>query len=284
VAEEFAMVACTGCGTRFLDPRPADDAIPALYPEDYEPYRFDTLPAPIRVARDLVQGRKVAVAAELVPSGGTVVDVGCGAGSWLRLMQRKGPSDVRLIGWDFPGPHLDRLAADGFEVIHGPVDLDHALPAVADVVVLNQVLEHFARPDELLAVVTRLLRPGGHVVIETPDVDGLDARLFARRHWGGYHFPRHLVLFDAGGLRTLVERAGLQVVATERLVSPVFWNQSLHHLLADRRATRPVAPFFSIRNPATLALATLLDLVTRRREPTSNQRLVARLPATLPAT
>jgi hypothetical protein len=108
--------------------------------------------------------------------------------------------------------------------------------------------------------------------------------LFARRHWGGYHFPRHLVLFDAPGLRTLVERAGLEVVATARLASPAFWNQSVHHVLADRRATRRAAGFFSIRNPLTLGLWTLLDLATRRRTPTSNQRLVARLPATLPAT
>jgi SAM-dependent methyltransferase len=282
VDEEFSMVACCGCGTRFLDPRPADDAIAALYPDDYEPYRFHTLPAPIRVARDLVQGRKVAVAADLLPPGGTVVDLGCGVGSWLRLMRRKGPRDVRLIGWDFPGPHLARLAADGFEVIDGPVDLGHAPPDVADVVVMNQVLEHFARPDELLGVVIRLLRPGGHVVIETPSIAGLDARLFSRRHWGGYHFPRHLVLFDAAGLRMLVERAGLDVVASERLVSPVFWNQSIHHVLADHRATGRVAALFTIANPVTLGLATVVDLVARRLVPTSNQRLVARLPAVDP--
>ncbi len=283
VAGEWTVVACTGCRTRFLDPRPADDAIAALYPDDYEPYRFDALPGPVRFARDLVQRRKVAVVADLVPPGGTVLDLGCGAGAWLRLMRRRGPGDVRLIGWDFPGPHLERLAADGFAVVDGPVDRAHAPAAVADVVVLTQVLEHFARPDELLSVVTRLLRPGGHVVIETPDVDGLDARLFGRRHWGGYHFPRHLVLFDAPGLRTLVERAGLEVVATARLASPAFWNQSLHHLLADRGATRRAAGFFGIRNPITLGAATVLDLATSRWAPTSNQRLVARLPATLPA-
>jgi SAM-dependent methyltransferase len=284
VAQDFTMVACAGCGTRFLDPRPADAAIPALYPDDYEPHRFDELPVPIRTARDLVQGRKVTAVARLVPPGGTVVDLGCGAGSWLRLMRRRGPGDVRLVGWDFPGPHLDRLAADSFEVIDGPVDLDHAPRAIADVVVLNQVIEHFARPADVLDVVVRLLRPGGHVVIETPDVDGLDARLFRRRHWGGYHFPRHLVLFDAAGLRTLVERAGFEVVATARLVSPAFWNQSLHHVLADRPATRRAAGFFTIRNPVALGLATVADLVTRRWTPTSNQRLVARLPVAAGAT
>jgi len=50
------IVACTNCGTQFLDPRPTDDAIPSLYPEDYEPYRFNTMPRSVRAARDRPRG------------------------------------------------------------------------------------------------------------------------------------------------------------------------------------------------------------------------------------
>ena len=125
---------------------------------------------------------------------------------------------------------MERLRESGFEVIAAPIDRDQ-VPQAVDVFVLNQVIEHFARPGELVAVLAGALAPGGHLVIETPDTGGLDARWFSRRYWGGYHIPRHMVLFNQANLRILVERTGLQVVETARLSSPAFWVQSLHHRL-----------------------------------------------------
>ena len=80
------------------------------------------------------------------------------------------------------------------------------LPADSyDLVIMNQLIEHVAiaaRP--ALHGDVRDLRPGGHLFLETPNLDSLDARAFRRRYWGGYHLPRHFHLFDS---RTL-PRAG----------------------------------------------------------------------------
>ena len=78
-----------------------------LYPPNYEPYQFDHLPRPIKFARDLVQRRKVATTLRrLAPEEATILDLGCGSGSFLRLLQEHGTKTWRLIGWDFPGPHI----------------------------------------------------------------------------------------------------------------------------------------------------------------------------------
>ncbi len=201
--------------------------------------------------------------------------MGCGGGSLLRLMRAYGNQSWKLAGWDFPGSHLERLANDGFEVLSAPIDVSHAPTGIADVVILNQVIEHFARPDEIARIAKQLLGPEGVLFIETPDVAGIDARLFKRRHWGGYHFPRHLVLFSAASLRRLIEAAGFEVVAVEHLTSPSFWVQSFHHWLAETPA-RPLARIFDVTNPVALAAATALDLATARLHPTSNVRIVAR--------
>lgn len=271
--QEFTVVRCGACGTWVLDPRPADDRIAALYPADYEPYRFDAMPAPVRAARTLVQRGKVRVVTRLARPGAWIVDFGCGGGAYLRLLREHGDPSWRLSGWDFPGAPLERLRADGFEVFDATVGAA-AAPTGVDVFVLNQVIEHFAQPDVLVASLARALAPGGHLVLETPDTRGLDARLFRARHWGGHHFPRHLVLFDGPGLRTLVERAGLRVLETASLASPAFWVQSLHHALAESRLA-PLARLCSLRNVPLVAAATALDLLSARFGPTSNQRLVA---------
>ena len=274
--QEFRLARCADCGIVILDPRPADHEIAGLYPRTYEPYRFDELHPLVRRGRDFVQGGKVRAITRYARTGGVIVDVGCGNGSLLRRLQAARRNQFRLIGWDYPGPHLDRLAADGVQVIAAPIDAAH-VPGDVDLFVLNQVIEHMPQPDRLLAMLTASLRPGGHLVIETPDTSGLDAQWFSKRYWGGYHIPRHMVLFNQRNLRLLVERAGLRVVHTARLASPAFWVQSLHHAALESRLSR-AASLCTLRNVPLVMLFSGFDAARSRLSATSNQRLVAQKP------
>lgn len=275
--EEFRLTQCRRCAVVLLDPRPADAEIARLYPPDYEPYRFDQLPRLVRKARAFIQRRKVAVLTRFVPPGGTIVDVGCGGGALLRSVREHSRQPFTLIGWDYPGPHLEELARDGFAVIAAPIAAAHVPPDV-DLFVMNQVIEHVPYPDRLVSMLKDALKPGGHIVIETPDTDGLDARLFSSRHWGGYHTPRHLVLFNQKNLRTLVKRSGLEVVHTEHLASPAFWIQSFHHRALESPLSS-LARWCTIRNVPLMAAVSAFDVARSSLGPTSNQRLVARKPA-----
>jgi SAM-dependent methyltransferase len=276
-AQEFRFNRCRTCGTLVLDPRPADDEIAALYPPDYVSYRFEHLNPVMRRGRDLVQRGKTSVMARLVPAGGTIVDVGCGTGTLLRQMQARYGSRFRLIGWDFPGRHLERLAESGIEVVAAALE-PASVPRGVHLFVLNQVLEHVAYPDRLVTMLGAALVAGGHLAIETPDTDGIDARCFAGRYWGGYHAPRHMVLFNQRNLRTLVERCGLEVVESAHLASPAFWVQSFRNWLLESRA-RQLASFFTLDNVPLVAMMTVFDLLAAPVAGTSNQRLVARRPS-----
>ena len=118
--QEFEFCRCTSCGTVVLDPRPADHEIARLYPPEYEPYRFERLNPVVKAGRNAVQRRKASVLAGVVPKGGTIVDVGCGNGSLLRLMREDYGDRFQLIGWDYPGPHLQPFE-DVLDVrVHGP--------------------------------------------------------------------------------------------------------------------------------------------------------------------
>jgi SAM-dependent methyltransferase len=275
-AQEFRFLRCTTCGTLVLDPRPADDQIAGLYPPDYVSYRFDRLNPVMRWGRDFVQRRKTSIIGRLVPAGGTIVDVGCGTGTLLRLARARYGSTFRLIAWDYPGPHLDGLASAGIEVVAAGIDPAH-VPRGADLFVLNQVIEHVPHPDQLLTMLAEALTPGGHIAIETPDTDGLDARWFARRYWGGYHIPRHMVLFNRRNLRTLLERCGFHVTESASLVSPAFWVQSLRNALSESRVPQ-LARLCALGNVPLVAMCAAVDLLAAPFVGTSNQRLVARRP------
>jgi SAM-dependent methyltransferase len=145
-----------------------------------------------------------------------------------------------------------------------------------DVEILNQVIEHFADVRRLLETCSRLLKPGGHLFIETPSTEGIDSRLFHQRYWGGYHFPRHFYLFDEGTLKRLLGEHGFEPIRTRYLTSPAFWVQSFHHFLIDHGMKR-LANFFSVRNAPLLALFTLLDItIALLGNKTSNMRIVAK--------
>lgn len=273
-SQEFRFARCTSCGTLVLDPRPADEEIAGLYPADYVSYGFERLNPVVRRARDAVQRGKTSTFGQLVPEGGTIVDVGCGTGGLLRQVRDRYGGRFRLIGWDYAGPHLERLAAMGIEALAAPIEPAH-VPRRVDLFVLNQVIEHVPHPERLIAMLAGAVAPGGHVFIETPDTGGLDSRCFAGRYWGGYHFPRHMVLFNQRSLRTLVERSGLEVIATAHLASPAFWVQSVRNSLLESRLPQ-MAPFFALGNVPAVAAFSALDWLLAPFIGTSNQRLVAR--------
>lgn len=274
-SNEFEFVRAEPSGLVFLRERPAAAALGTIYPDHYEPYRFESFPGPLRHARDFVQRGKVNVVRGLVSGPADILDVGCGSGSLLRLLKKFGDTRWVLHANELHEPSLKRLAQQGFVTHPGPIEKLQD-QARFDVIVLNQVIEHFADVQGLVRACHRLLKPRGHLLVETPSTSGLDFQWFARRHWGGYHFPRHFYLFDANNLTRLLALHGLQVQRVQYLASPAFWTQSLHHRVADSRWRR-WSGWFHLSNLPLTAAVTLLDLLRSAfGGRTSNMRVVAR--------
>ena len=108
-----------------------------------------------------------------------------------------------------------------------------------------------------------LLKPGGRLVVVTDNAASLDARLFGKRLWGGYHFPRHTYLFTRHSLAAMAEKAGLQTQRIRTIVSPVNWVYSIRNYLTDRQYPAWLANRFSLSKPIPLAGFTVLDNVLR---------------------
>jgi methionine biosynthesis protein MetW len=267
------------CGGAFLHPRPAPEALDRVYPSNYYSYDFANKLGPLVMRfKQFAEHAKVRAYEPYLSAGSRVLDVGCGDGHALKQIGDGISAPLELEGLEFSEHAVAAAERAGFRVYRGRIE-DAPLPHDSfDLIIMNQLIEHVREPRAVLEAVGRALKPGGHVFIETPNIDSWDARLFRKRYWGGYHLPRHFHLFDTRSLAQLVGQVGLESVAHRPLVCPQFWVMSVQNWLKDRGAERlaeRVSPF----SPVWLAPVTLLEMVHQRMGWTSNQQLVARRPA-----
>ena len=263
--DSFLTVRCDRCGVVYLDPRPVRAEMTTIYPDTYHAFSItdDNFGLVYKVRRRL-EAHRLLTAAGPLPANARILDVGCGDGFHLDLLREFGPG-----GWQLEGVDLDPRAADaadarGFVVHRGSIEeLD--LPAEHyDFAILLQTVEHVADPASLLRAIRRVLRPGGRLLLVTDNTGSLDFSVAKRRHWGGYHFPRHWYLFDATSMRKLASHTGLAVDELDTMVSPVNWVYSLRNALDDWGAPRSWVEWFSLDSPVPLAAFTAFDWVHQR--------------------
>jgi len=274
--DEFVLHRCP-CGGVYLDPRPAPESLGRIYPGDYYSYDFEQKLGPLVTRfKAFADGAKVRAYRPYLSPGARVLDVGCGDGHLLRTIARVVGHPLELAGIEFSEHAIAAAEASGIRVLRGRIEEVELPPSRFDVIIMNQLIEHVREPRAVLERIRDSLAPSGHLFLETPNVDSLDARLFRRRYWGGYHLPRHFHLFGTRTFERLVEAVGLEPVAHRPLVCPQFWIISVRNWLTERGApawaTRIVSPF----NPLLLAPVTLFELLHQRVWWTSNQQLVAR--------
>jgi SAM-dependent methyltransferase len=198
----YDVVRCAACGLVYVNPRP--DAARLL-----EHYNSDES-SRIQYYLDAEAADRRSFAAMLArlerarPEKGDLLDVGPNVGTLLDL--------ARGRGWRGRGVELNADAARvcreqrGLDVVSGALEPGRFPPASFDAVTLTDVIEHLPDPLAVTRVVRDVLRPGGLLLVSTPDISGWAACALQVKP------EEHLYYFTPDTLGRLLARAGLELV------------------------------------------------------------------------
>lgn len=277
--ETFLALRCKRCGVIYLSPRPTADSLPCIYPANYHAFNFSAARFGFAFkARCWIDTRRVLSAAHGLGEAARILDVGCGDGFHLRLLREFGRPGWRLEGVDADPRAVAAARKFGLDVHLGDVH-DIELPLSSyDLILLIMTVEHLADPLDTLRRIRELLRPGGRLLLITDNTSTLHFSVFGRRHWGGFHFPRHWSLFGPLSLRALMARAHLEPDEATTLVSPVNWVYSIRNLLVDWKAPGWLVRRFSLSSSASLGFFTLVDALCMMLGHGSILRVIAHRP------
>ena len=279
--DESEMVKCTHCDIIHPSRLPVSDALPVIYPQNYYAFSETTHENPlVRAVRRWVARRKGRVYRQWVRNpAANVLDIGCGDGRLLDILKQSCPAGWRYSGVDWSEAAAERIRAKGYEARAGDIeqlDLDDWSERF-DLILMHQVIEHVRYPRSVLAKLRSLLKPGGILAIETPDINAWDYWVFRKRYWAGYHIPRHFFIFNKTNFTALARELGYEVAAVRSVINPVAWIHSVKSWCADHRFFSRLAGFFNAQNPLLLSVATPIDLVqTRLAGKSSNMQLFLR--------
>lgn len=162
-----------------------------------------------------------------------ILDVGCGSGVFLDYLKESIPG-AELFGFDLNAELLGQLASRGFGVLpNNPDHFDDAMAgqALFDAISMLQVLEHVGDPVSFLKTFLRLLRPGGLLIVTTPDAAG-PIRKFPDALTELP--PHHLTRWTENAFRTLLPAHGLSVGAIRFEPLPDYlWDAYLPEMWDD---------------------------------------------------
>lgn len=117
------------------------------------------------------QARMLAGMLRDVTGPAVIIDLGCGDGSALAIAAEHNPAH-RFAGIDWSGDALRQAQAAGLTVMRASVS-GGSLPVAdgaADVVIMSELIEHLVDPDGAVAEARRILRPGGSLLLSTPNL------------------------------------------------------------------------------------------------------------------
>ena len=140
-------------------------------------------------------------------TGGDLLEVGCGYGY---LLDEARLFFSRCVGTEFSPQGAEIARTASVEVFVGGID---QVPPGAkfDCVVATQVIEHVYEPLSFVKRLATRTKPGGHIVLATPDIGSVLSKFMGRR-WPSFKAPEHVIYFDFPTLSLLMHQAGLNPV------------------------------------------------------------------------
>ena len=200
------VLRCTGCQLHLLNPQPSDAELVEIYHPHYSFFGADPgAAACVGRVKQATANHYLDLLARADVSGGTLLEVGCGDGDFLLQAARR---NFSVEGIDYSAHSCAKAQAKlgaAARIHRGEISLLSDRRESYDLCVACDVIEHVRQPALFLETVHGLLRPGGRVLLVTPDLDSLAAKLM-RSRWLEFK-AEHMYYYTPGTLRRQLAQA-----------------------------------------------------------------------------
>ena len=158
-----------------------------------------------------------------------ILDVGCGVGNHLDIFKEIFPNSLTF------GVEPNKKAAviaikKGHSVFIQSFEELESQSNEYDLIYSSHVIEHVEDPVYFMKKCSILTKADGYTLIETPNTDCIDFKLFKSGTWGGNHTPRHWYLFNIENFRLLSKKVNLKIEMYKHYCAPIFWSWTAHAL------------------------------------------------------
>lgn len=205
VPGNWEILSCEECGTGVLCPFPSDPETSSYYRQVFYNEEGKRFRGWMEILRHMLASLRGTTLNKLMPAKGRLLDFGSGAGHFAATQAR--------AGWDAhsvdPYSIASRNAA-ACRVIDGTFELLYP-DAHFDAVTLWYVIEHLRDPRAAIAELSRVLKPGGIMLLAQQDFASYQARVFGP-NWLYLDPPRHIWQFTADSLTRLAAQFGLRPI------------------------------------------------------------------------
>lgn len=229
----FQLVKCNSCGFVYTNDPPNEFEIGKYYQSDAYISHTNSHEGFFNKIYQSVRKLSIRQKLKLIQQfchclTGSVLDYGCGTGSFLHYMKNN--------GWDVTGIEPDPSAQKKASTLIS----ENILPTAAllalesnrfDVVTLWHVLEHVHSLKNVIKELKRVLKKGSLLVIAVPNHTSWDAQHY-KEHWAAYDVPRHLYHFNPTSIHTLLSNEKFERLA----IKPMWFDAFYVSMLSEKYA------------------------------------------------
>lgn len=199
---------CELCGYEWLFPQPTDDELSRIYSVDYyKAWGHDWRADSVKNIKQITFNLRMKLLPPLANEN--VLDCGCAGGYFFKIAIENG---YRPFGVEINSEAV-KTANEAFpenEIFQGLLEDSPFAKESFYAVFMSDYIEHVRSPKQAIKKAYDLLKPGGYLLLSTPSVDTLSARLM-KRSWLHYK-EEHLSYFNRINISKLLMDNGFEII------------------------------------------------------------------------
>ncbi len=212
-SEPFDIYRCSRCGLMFRYPMPSEDEVKSFYSEEYYTGKAEVSYIDERELGEKAKAvwkarlKKLSKMVETDDRPIRFLDVGCSFGGFVETAQEFG---FESYGVELSEYSSKYAVSKGLNVFNGTLIQAGYRSDYFHIITMVELIEHLTDPMSYLKEAHRILKKGGVLLVQTANLDGIQAKFFGKDYH--YFIPIHLHYFTSKTIKGILKKAGFSKV------------------------------------------------------------------------